>query len=145
MSTGQSDHRALLLRALATIDQMQARLDASERARHQPIAIVGVGCRFPGGASTPEHFWQVLRDGKDVVTEVPRDRWDADQYYDPDPDAAGKSYTRWGAFLDNLDQFDAAFFGNAPREAIGMDPQHRLLVVARRRPPRLPEPASRRM
>jgi acyl transferase domain-containing protein/acyl carrier protein len=128
MSTGQSDHRALLRRALATVDEMQKRLDASERAQRQPIAIVGVGCRFPGGVNTPEQFWQLLREGRDPVTEVPRDRWDADAYYDPDPDAPGKSYTKWGAFLDNLDQFDPAFFGNAPREAIGMDPQHRLLL-----------------
>ncbi len=128
MSTGQSNHRALLQRALATIDQMQARLDASARAQRQPIAIVGVGCRFPGGANTPEQFWDLLRQGRDAVTEVPADRWDVDAYYDPDPDAPGKSYTRWGAFLEDVDSFDPSFFGISPREAIGMDPQHRLLL-----------------
>ncbi len=94
----------------------------------EPIAIVGIGCRFPGGADSPEAFWRLLREGKDAVTEVPADRWDLQEWHDPDPNAAGKMYTRHGAFLDGVDQFDAAFFRIAPREAVSMDPQQRLLL-----------------
>jgi acyl transferase domain-containing protein/acyl carrier protein len=93
----------------------------------EPIAIVGIGCRFPG-ADGPEGFWQLLRDGVDAVREVPGDRWNVDDYYDPDPEAPGKMNIRSGAFLDRIDQFDPQFFGIAPREAISMDPQQRLLL-----------------
>jgi acyl transferase domain-containing protein len=117
-----------LKRALLALEKMQARLDASEQAKHEPIAIVGIGCRFPGGANDADTFWELLRDGVDTVSEVPPDRWDIDAYYDPDPDAPGKMYTRWGAFLDQVDQFDPQFFGITPREAADMDPQQRILL-----------------
>lgn len=117
-----------LKRALLALEKMQARLDASEQAKHEPIAIVGIGCRFPGGANDADTFWGLLRDGVDTVSEVPPDRWDIDAYYDPDPDAPGKMYTRWGAFLDQVDQFDPQFFGITPREAADMDPQQRILL-----------------
>jgi len=107
---------------------MQSKLDAIERSRTEPIAIIGMGCRFPGGANSPEAFWRLLRDGMDAITEVPSDRWDVNVHYDPDPDAPGKMYTRYGAFLEEVDQFDAHFFGIAPREAVNMDPQQRLLL-----------------
>ena len=94
----------------------------------EPIAIIGMGCRFPGGANTPEAFWQLLKNGVDAVSEVPADRWDANALYDPDPSTPGKMNTRWGAFLDQLDQFDPNFFGISPREAAQMDPQQRLLL-----------------
>jgi acyl transferase domain-containing protein/acyl carrier protein len=94
---------------------------------HEPIAIIGLGCRFPG-AGGPEEFWQLLHNGVDAIGEVPRDRWDLDAYYDPDPNAAGKTYSRWGGFIGPVDGFDADFFGIAPREAVQMDPQHRLLL-----------------
>jgi acyl transferase domain-containing protein len=94
----------------------------------EPIAIVGMGCRFPGGADTPSKFWQLLCDGVDAVREVPRDRWDADRFYDPDPDAPGKIYTRYGSFIEQVDKFDASFFGISPREACSLDPQQRILL-----------------
>ncbi|MUH00294.1 SDR family NAD(P)-dependent oxidoreductase [Scytonema sp. UIC 10036] len=114
-------------RALLALKEMQAKLEANEQAKTEPIAIIGLGCRFPK-ANDPEAYWQMLRDGVDAMTEVPSDRWDIDAYYDPNPDAAGKIYTRNAAFLDRVDQFDPQFFGIAPREAVNMDPQQRLLL-----------------
>jgi acyl transferase domain-containing protein/acyl carrier protein len=93
----------------------------------EPIAILGMGCRLPGAAS-PEQFWQLLLDGRDAVTEVPPDRWDVDAYFDARPQTPGKSYSRWGGFLERVDEFDADFFGISPREARHMDPRQRLLL-----------------
>ena len=93
----------------------------------EPIAIVGLACRFPG-APNAKAYWELLRDGRDAVGETPRERWDADAYYDRDPAAAGKTNTRWGGFVDGVDQFDPSFFGISPREALEMDPQQRLLL-----------------
>jgi acyl transferase domain-containing protein/NADPH:quinone reductase-like Zn-dependent oxidoreductase/NADP-dependent 3-hydroxy acid dehydrogenase YdfG/acyl carrier protein len=95
---------------------------------NEPVAVVGMACRFPGGANDPDAYWALLRAGYDAVTEVPRDRWDVDAYYDPDPDAPGKMATRWGAFVDGVDLFDADFFRISPREAAAMDPQQRLFL-----------------
>ena len=114
--------------ALLEIRRLRARLDEAERAATEPIAVVGIGCRFPGGVAGPDAFWDLLRDGVDAVTEIPRDRWDVDAHHDPDPDASGRMYTRHGAFLEQLDAFDAAFFGISPREAASIDPQQRLLL-----------------
>jgi acyl transferase domain-containing protein len=126
-ASGERDYAALLKRSLQAIDQLEARLAAAERARSEPIAIIGIACRF-AGANDTEEFWRLLRDGVDAVTEVPPDRWDVDAVYDPDPDALGKSYTRWGSFLRDVVMFDAEFFGVSPREALKSDPQHRLLL-----------------
>src|SRR6516164_6264163 len=93
----------------------------------EPIAVIGLGCRFPGAAS-PEQFWQLLRQGKDAITEIPPDRWEVDAYYDANPQTPGKSYSRWGGFLDRIDEFDPAFFGISPREAQHMDPRQRILL-----------------
>ena len=90
--------------------------------------MVGIGCRFPGGASSPDAFWRVLRDGIDAISEVPRSRWDIDAHYDPDPATPGRMYTRHGGFLDDVAGFDAPFFRITPREAQSMDPQQRLLL-----------------
>jgi acyl transferase domain-containing protein/ubiquinone/menaquinone biosynthesis C-methylase UbiE len=109
-------------------EELQSRLEAAESARREPIAILGIGCRFPGGADDPQSFWRLLCAGGDAVREVPRERWDVDSFYDPDPAAPGKMTTRWGGFLTDVDQFDAQFFGIAPREAASMDPQQRLLL-----------------
>jgi thioester reductase-like protein len=93
----------------------------------EPIAIIGIGCRFPG-ADNPEAFWQLLQNGEDAITEIPKDRWDINQYYDPEPGTPGKMSTRWGGFLEQVDQFDPGFFGISPREVERMDPQQRLML-----------------
>jgi acyl transferase domain-containing protein/acyl-CoA synthetase (AMP-forming)/AMP-acid ligase II/acyl carrier protein len=98
-----------------------------ETSSAEPIAIVGIGCRFPGAPGF-EEFWTLLRNGVDAITEIPRDRWDVDALYDPRPGTIGKMSTRWGGFLPGLDRFDPHFFGISPREASAMDPQQRLLL-----------------
>jgi acyl transferase domain-containing protein/acyl-CoA synthetase (AMP-forming)/AMP-acid ligase II/acyl carrier protein len=108
--------------------QAQADLAKETAGATEALAIIGMGCRFPGGVTTPEQFWQFLQDGGNGVTEIPSDRWDVEQYYDANPDALGKSYSRWGGFLSGIDQFDPAFFGISPREAEQMDPRQRLLL-----------------
>ncbi|MFN6534742.1 MAG: type I polyketide synthase [Nostoc sp. EkiNYC01] len=115
-------------RALLALKELRAKIDTMERAKTEPIAIVGMACRFPGGADDPETFWQILRDGTDAIVEVPSDRWDIDTYYDPNPDTPGKMSSRYGGFLKQVDRFDAEFFGISPREAISIDPQQRLLL-----------------
>ncbi|MFH0729430.1 MAG: SDR family NAD(P)-dependent oxidoreductase [Pseudomonadota bacterium] len=115
-------------RALRAIDGLQTKLAAMERAASEPIAVIGMGCRFPGGADTPALFWQLLKNGADAITDHPADRWNIDDHYDADPDAPGKIYIRRGGFLNNIDRFDAPFFGISPREAACMDPQHRLVL-----------------
>ena len=95
----------------------------------EPIAIIGMSCRFPGGANNPEAYWDLLHRGGDGISEVPASRWDADSFYDPDPAAPGKMITKLGGFLDiDVSLFDAEFFGISPREAEFMDPQQRLLL-----------------
>jgi len=106
-----------------------AKLEDSESAvQTEPIAIIGMGCRFPGKVSSPNHLWKLLCDGGDPITEVPRDRWDLRSFYDPDQGKPGKIKSRWGGFVDQIDLFDADFFGISPREAARVDPQHRMLL-----------------
>jgi amino acid adenylation domain-containing protein len=122
-----------LKRAYLAIEELQARLAAAEAGgAREPVAIVGVACRFPGGADTPAAFWELLRDGRDAVTAVPADRWPVDVFFDDDPAAPGKMSARHGGFLRGIEEFDAAFFGISPREAASMDPQHRLLLEVAR-------------
>lgn len=94
----------------------------------EPVAVVGMGCRFPGDVAGPESLWRLLLNGEDAVREVPADRWDADAFYDPDPLAPGRMTTKWGGFVSDVAGFDADFFGITPREAEAMDPQQRMLL-----------------
>src|SRR6266496_2359305 len=123
-----TDSHSTMERALFAMKDMRAKMRALENTLKEPIAIVGMGCRFPGRAKDAGSFWTVLHDGVDAVAEIPPARWDLDAYYDPDPAAAGKMYTRYGALLEEVDKFDPHFFGIAPREASRMDPQQRLLL-----------------
>ena len=119
-----TDYRARLKKAVLKLDELHSNLDRL----HEPIAIIGLSCRMPGGVNDPEAFWQLLHDGVDGVTDIPPHRWDVDAYYDPSAGTPGKMYTRRGGFLDGVDQFDPTFFGIAPREALKMDPQQRILL-----------------
>jgi amino acid adenylation domain-containing protein len=116
-----------LKRALVALEEMDERLESMRRAATQPMAIVGAACRFPQ-ADSLEAYWSNLSQGRDSVREIDPRRWDVAAYYDPDPDAPGKVSTRWGGFLESVDQFDADFFGISPREAEYIDPQHRLFL-----------------
>jgi polyketide synthase 5 len=93
-----------------------------------PVAVIGMSCRLPGGIDSPEQLWEALLRGDDLVTEIPAGRWDAEEYYDPEPGVPGRSVSKWGAFLDDVAAFDAGFFGITEREATAIDPQHRLLL-----------------
>ncbi len=114
--------------AILEIRALRAKLQASENRQHEPIAILGVGCRFPGNVVDAESYWQLLSSGTDAIGPIPEDRWDQSALYDCNPDAPGKITTRWGGFLNDVDQFDAEFFGISDREAVSIDPQQRLLL-----------------
>src|SRR6185436_14593480 len=115
-------------RALIEVRELRRRVAAYEAERHEAIAIVGMGCRLPGSVVDAAGLWRLLSTGQDAVTDVPANRWAADRLYDADPDAAGKMYTRAGAFVADVERFDPYFFGIPPREAASMDPQQRLLL-----------------
>ncbi|WP_078727538.1 type I polyketide synthase, partial [Mycobacterium tuberculosis] len=99
-----------------------------DRTRVTPVAVIGMGCRLPGGIDSPDRLWEALLRGDDLVTEIPADRWDIDEYYDPEPGVPGRTDCKWGAYLDNVGDFDPEFFGIGEKEAIAIDPQHRLLL-----------------
>ena len=119
-----------LQRAVIALKEMRIKLDAVENSKTEPIAIVGMSCKFPGGANSPAQFWELLRNGIDAIAEVPQDRWDIDEYYSSNLNLSGKMYTRNGAFIDNVDKFDPHFFNISAKEAASMDPQQRLLLEA---------------
>ena len=127
--TGPAVRSDELKRALIAIRDLRRKVQDLEGRAREPIAIVGMSCRFPGGADTPERYWDLLRTATDATCDVPSDRWDIESLYDPDPDAPGRIYTRRGGFLrEPVDQFDAGFFGISPKEAEAMDPVQRLLL-----------------
>ncbi len=103
-------------------------MTSNRRDGRDPIAIIGIGCRFPGSGRTPEGFWEMLSNKTDAIREIPEDRWDKDAYYHPNPKVIGKIIVKEGGFVDGIDRFDAQFFGIAPVEAMRMDPQQRLLL-----------------
>ena len=130
MAAAPPDRRGIITEALRKIDDLSARLEIAEQGDTEPIAVVGMGCRFPGGVNNPAEYWKLLRDGVSGVIRVPAERWDADAYYSEDNTVPGTICNREGGFLTSWqpDEFDAEFFGISPREAAGMDPQQRLLL-----------------
>ena len=113
----------------ATIEGKAGQSGRERAPSAEPIAVIGMGCHLPGNARTPDEFWSLLREGVDAVTEIPRDRFDIDAYYHPEPGTPGKTHTRFGAFVDGITEFDPVFSGVAPKNASSIDPQQRLFAA----------------
>jgi len=123
-----TNYRDLLREATLQIRSLRSELETTRQQQSEPIAIIGMACRFPGGANSPEAYWELLRNGVDAITDIPNQRWNVAAHYDSDAEAPGKMYTRSGGFINDVDQFDPQFFGISPREAHSLDPQQRLLL-----------------
>lgn len=117
-----------LQRSVLLIEKLESQVNRLKYAKTEPIAIIGMSCRFPGSANDPQAFWEILKSGTDAVTEIPSQRWNIADYYDENPQTPGKIYTKSGGFLPEVDKFDPQFFGISSREAVSIDPQHRLLL-----------------
>ena len=124
----KGDHKIDLSRAKFAPISLALTMAAATRLVKDRIAIIGIGCRFPGGVNDTESFWKLLVEGREAVSDVPPDRWNIERFFDAEPGLPGKSIARRGGFLDRIDQFDPQFFGISPREAPYVDPQHRLLL-----------------
>jgi phthiocerol/phenolphthiocerol synthesis type-I polyketide synthase A len=130
MTAAPSDRRAIITEALRKIDDLTARLHIAEKGDTEPIAVIGMGCRLPGGVGSTAQFWQLLQDGVSGIVQVPAERWDADAFFNDDHSVPGTICSKEGGFLTSWRpcDFDAEFFGISPREAAAMDPQQRLLL-----------------
>lgn len=123
-----SNYKDLMKNALLEIKKLRSELAQSKETGTEPIAIIGMECRFPGKGVDLNGFWELLKNGEDTITEVPTSRWNMKDFYDPNPETAGKTYTKHGSFLNSVNEFDPLFFGISPREAESMDPQQRILL-----------------